>query len=58
MRVTALLLFFFIPGKQPTLWDEVHKQKEKGEYPWTHLSHDQDAEVWMDPSALPSDISR
>jgi len=45
-------------GKQPTLWDEVHKQKEKGEYPWTHLSHDQDAEVWMDPSALPSDISR
>ena len=45
-------------GQAPTAWDEIHEQKEKGEYPWTHLSHDQDAEVWIDPTALPQDMSR
>merc|ERR1711935_1121321 len=45
-------------GQAPTPWDEIHEQKEKGEYPWTHLSHDQDAEVWIDPTALPQDMSR
>merc|ERR1711971_1192678 len=45
-------------GQAPTAWDEIHEQKAKGQYPWTHLSHDQDAEVWIDPSALPSDLSR
>ena len=49
----------FFSGKSPaSLWDEIQEQKEKGEYPWTHLSHDQDAEVWIDPAALPTDISR
>merc|ERR1712113_485913 len=47
-------------GKVPNdaLWDEIQEQKAKGQYPWTHLSHDQDAEVWIDPAALPSDMSR
>merc|ERR1711971_1016194 len=45
-------------GQAPTAWDEIHEQREKGEYPWTHLSHDQDAEVWIDPTALPQDMSR
>jgi len=47
-------------GKPPigTLWDEIQEQKAKGQYPWTHLSHDQDAEVWIDPAALPTDMSR
>merc|ERR1712079_873594 len=40
------------------LWDEIQEQKAKGQYPWTHLSHDQDAEVWIDPAALPADMSR
>merc|ERR1712223_277485 len=43
---------------QDTLWDDVQKQRQEGGYPWTHLSHDQDAEVWIDPAALPNDISR
>ena len=42
----------------PTLWDDIQEQKQKGGYPWTHLSHDQDAEVWINPTALPKDISR
>ena len=42
----------------PTLWDDIQEQKEKGGYPWTHLSHDQDAEVWINPAKLPKDISR
>merc|ERR1712113_765900 len=47
-------------GKVPNdaLWDEIQEQKAKGQYPWTHLSHDQDAEVWIDPAALPADMSR
>ena len=39
-------------------WDEIKKQKEAGGYPWTHLSHDQDAEVWIDPVKLPRDITK
>lgn len=44
-------------GQHP-LWDDIQKQRQQGGYPWTHLSHDQDAEVWIDPAALPADISR
>ena len=47
------------PANLPSdLWDDIKKQREEGGYPWTHLSHDQDAEVWIDPAALPPDISR
>ena len=47
------------PANLPSdLWDDIKKQREEGGYPWTHLSHDQDAEVWIDPVALPPDISR
>ena len=53
------IIFMFL-GKVPNdaLWDEIQEQKAKGQYPWTHLSHDQDAEVWIDPAALPADMSR
>merc|ERR1712083_494040 len=47
-------------GKVPNdaLWDEIQEQKAKGQYPWTHLSHDHDAEIWIDAAALPQDMSR
>ena len=40
------------------LWSDVEKQKERGEYPWTHLKHEQHKEVWIDPQKLPVDITR
>merc|ERR1712141_719779 len=47
-----------VPHHQSSVvWDEIKKQKERGGYPWTHLSHDQDAEVWIDPVKLPRDIT-
>ena len=46
------------PGVPTDLWDDIKRQRERGGYPWTHLSHDQEAEVWIDPAALPPDISR
>ena len=38
-------------------WDDIQRQKEKGGYPWTHLEHDKEGEVWLDPLSLPKDIS-
>ena len=59
----CFLSFFFchflgadVPSSS-VVWDEIKKQKERGGYPWTHLSHDQDAEVWIDPVKLPRDIT-
>ena len=51
---------FHFLGKVPNdaLWDEIQEQKAKGQYPWTHLSHDHDAEIWIDAAALPQDMSR
>jgi hypothetical protein len=40
-----------------SLWDDIHQQKKRGGYPWTHLTHNPEAEVWIDPAALPRDIS-
>ncbi|XP_071747719.1 uncharacterized protein [Lepeophtheirus salmonis] len=39
------------------LWQEVRKQKQQGVYPYTHLSHKQEEEVWIDPLSLPQDIT-
>ena len=36
----------------------MRQQKEKGGYPYTHLSHHQDEEVWLNPQKLPQDIGR
>merc|ERR1711997_119658 len=38
------------------VWEDVRQRKEKGGYPWTHLSHHQDEEVWLNPQKLPQDI--
>ncbi|XP_059092500.1 uncharacterized protein LOC131887810 isoform X3 [Tigriopus californicus] len=52
-----------VAGSLPTspipyhLWGDLEKQKEQGGYPWTHLSHNQEEEVWIDPLKLPRDIS-
>ena len=40
------------------LWEEVRKARAAGGYPWTHLQHNQEEEVWINPLKLPSDISR
>ena len=40
-----------------TAWEDIRKQRERGGYPWTHLEHDKDGEVWLDPLSLPKDIS-
>ena len=40
------------------VWEDVRQRKEKGGYPWTHLSHHQDEEVWLNPQKLPQDIGR
>ena len=40
------------------LWEDVEKQKRLGGYPWTHLSHDQEKEIWLDPLKLPPNITR
>ena len=40
------------------VWAEIREQKQKGGYPWTHLSHHQDEEVWINPQKLPQDIGR
>merc|ERR1711981_23445 len=38
------------------VWEDVRQRKEKGGYPYTHLSHHQDEEVWLNPQKLPQDI--
>ena len=39
------------------IWRDVEQQKREGAYPFTHLTHNQDQEVWIDPLRLPPDIS-
>merc|ERR1712079_12383 len=38
------------------VWDAVRKDRARGGYPWTHLSHPQDEEVWLNPEKLPDNI--
>merc|ERR1712083_1100223 len=38
------------------VWENIRLKKEEGGYPWTHLSHHQDEEVWLNPQKLPQDI--
>ena len=45
-------------GETDQVWEAVQKDKEKGGYPWTHLSHPQDEEVWLNPQKLPDDLGR
>merc|ERR1711962_248408 len=40
------------------LWAQVRREKAAGGYPWTHLEHQEQEEVWIDPLSLPQDISR
>ena len=40
------------------VWENIRLKKEEGGYPWTHLSHHQDEEVWLNPQKLPQDIGR
>ena len=40
------------------VWDAVRKDRARGGYPWTHLSHPQDEEVWLNPEKLPDNIGR
>eukprot|EP00092_Neocalanus_flemingeri_P085459 GFUD01107548.1.p1 GENE.GFUD01107548.1~~GFUD01107548.1.p1 ORF type:complete len:2241 (+),score=686.17 GFUD01107548.1:98-6820(+) len=46
------------PGEALQLWDQVRKEKAAGGYPWTHLNHNEEEEVWINPLKLPADISR
>merc|ERR1711915_1084447 len=45
-------------GDEGQLWDQLRKEKAAGGYPWTHLHHNEDEEVWLNPLKLPVDISR
>ena len=40
------------------VWENIRLKKEEGGYPYTHLSHHQDEEVWLNPQKLPQDIGR
>merc|ERR1711962_1802650 len=40
------------------LWAQMRREKAAGGYPWTHLEHQEQEEVWIDPLSLPQDISR
>ena len=57
-------MFFTFSGVSLTqqesnvVWEDVRQRKEKGGYPYTHLSHHQDEEVWLNPQKLPQDIGR
>jgi hypothetical protein len=46
----------FAQQESNLVWEDIRQQKEKGGYPWTHLSHHQDEEVWLNPQKLPQDI--
>ena len=48
----------FAQQESNLVWEDIRQQKEKGGYPWTHLSHHQDEEVWLNPQKLPQDIGR
>ena len=40
------------------MWDKIQKEKKAGGYPWTHLQHNCNDEVWINPLNLPMDISK
>merc|ERR1712012_243774 len=40
------------------MWEKVRQEKAAGCYPWTHLTHNEEEEVWIDPLSLPQDLSR
>merc|ERR1711981_674488 len=48
----------FSQQKSNKIWESIRLEKEKGGYPWTHLSHNQDEEIWLNPQKLPPDIGR
>ena len=48
----------FSQQKSNKIWESIRLEKEKGGYPWTHLSHNQDEEIWLNPQKLPRDIGR
>ncbi len=39
-------------------WGDVDARRREGAYPFTHLAHRQEEEIWIDPLKLPQDISR
>ena len=40
------------------MWSKVSREKAAGGYPWTHLNHNLQEEVWINPLNLPQDITR
>ena len=40
------------------MWDKIQREKKAGGYPWTHLQHNCNDEVWINPLNLPMDISK
>jgi len=40
------------------MWEKVRQEKAAGCYPWTHLTHNEEEEVWINPLSLPQDLSR
>ncbi len=39
-------------------WEDVERQRQRGAYPFTHLHHKKEEEIWIDPLKLPDNISR
>ena len=46
------------PLEVEDMWSKVSREKAAGGYPWTHLNHNQQEEVWINPLNLPQDITR
>ena len=46
------------PVEGQEMWSKIEKEKAAGGYPWTHLNHNEQEEVWINPLKLPEDITR
>ena len=46
------------PLEVEDMWSKVSREKAAGGYPWTHLNHNLQEEVWINPLNLPQDITR
>jgi len=46
------------PTEVDQLWKKIEREKAAGGYPWTHLQHNDDDEVWINPLKLPGDLSK
>ena len=46
------------PVEVEEMWSKIEREKAAGGYPWTHLNHNENEEVWINPLKLPEDITR